>query len=85
AVDHDTEKQAVEAARNGPDLKTDLKLAKVSAYIGKGIKGTQADVTDLSSPKPQKVDILGPHVDITVQNLATAPSLITEAKARFRN
>ncbi|MDO0932974.1 hypothetical protein QQY66_15205 [Streptomyces sp. DG2A-72] len=84
SADYRTSKQAVDAARSGPDLKADLKLATVRAYIGKGIKGTEEQFGGLGAAGRQKADISGPHVEITVQNLATAPSLITEANVTFR-
>ncbi|MEU6868842.1 hypothetical protein ABZ924_37405 [Streptomyces sp. NPDC046876] len=86
-VDHRTEldnvkatQDGAKAAQSGPELKADLKVALVSAEIRGGLKGgqTQGEVKEKSD------DLRGAHVDITVQNLATAPSLISKAKLTFR-
>ncbi|MFD6080415.1 hypothetical protein ACFWG5_33080 [Streptomyces hydrogenans] len=55
-----------------------LKVARVAAYLKKGIDGT--DKAESENLK----DLRGPHLDITFENRAPGPSLITRATLRLR-
>lgn len=81
--DYDVAKKAADATANGPTLKSDLKVAKVEALLGEGIKGEEKDYSLEGHPTVQKINAWGPHVKVTVQNIATAPALITKVKATF--
>lgn len=82
--DHQVAEKAADATANGPTLKSDLKIAKVEALLGKGLEGETKDYTAGDPPTVQKINAWGPHVKVTVQNIATAPALITKVKATFR-
>ncbi|MGA6160402.1 hypothetical protein ACPEIC_44600 [Stenotrophomonas sp. NPDC087984] len=83
--DHDVQERGVTATQNGPTLRSDLKLAKVEAALGKGLKGESQDYTGEGQKRAvEKFNAWGPHVKVTVQNIATAPALITKVKATFR-
>ncbi|MFF8643973.1 hypothetical protein [Streptomyces sp. NPDC015345] len=59
----------------------DLKVARTSAYIKDDLAGTSDD----GHTGPEKVKGLrGPHIDITFENRANGPSLITKATLKFR-
>lgn len=77
--------KGVDAAKNGPTLKSDLKIAKVEALIGEGLKGEAKEYLGGGETKTiHKINAWGPHVKVTVQNIATAPALITRVNATFR-
>ncbi|MDX2853087.1 hypothetical protein PV342_32555 [Streptomyces sp. PA03-3a] len=59
-----------------------LKVARVAAYIDGGIEGVEQD-TEGAAPVKQK-DLNGPHLDVTFENRAPGPSLITKATLRLR-
>ncbi|MEV5010208.1 hypothetical protein ACFY0A_28115 [Streptomyces sp. NPDC001698] len=59
----------------------DLKVARIAAYIKGGIDGT--DQTEGQEPEKLK-DLRGPHLDVTFENRAPGPSLITKATLRLR-
>ncbi|MFD4945621.1 hypothetical protein ACFWNT_24585 [Streptomyces sp. NPDC058409] len=76
---------SVAAAEKGPNLESDLKIAKVEALLGKGLKGEVKEYTGEKNPATvEKINAWGPHVKVTVQNIATAPALITKVKVTFR-
>ncbi|WP_171165208.1 hypothetical protein [Streptomyces sp. I05A-00742] len=59
-----------------------LKVARISAGIRGGIEGSTFD----GHSEPVKAsDLRGPHLDITFENRASGPSLITKAVVRFRD
>lgn len=59
-----------------------LKVARVAAYIEGGIDGAAQD-TEGAKPVKKK-DLKGPHLDVTFENRAPGPSLITKATLRLR-
>lgn len=59
-----------------------LKVARVAAYIEGGIDGTER-ITPEAEPVKAK-DLYGPHLDVTFENRAPGPSLITKATLRLR-
>ncbi|WP_351233283.1 hypothetical protein [Streptomyces sp. NPDC002133] len=62
-----------------------MKIAKVEALLGEGLKGeTKEYLGEGKARTLEKFNAWGPHVKVTVQNIATAPALITKVKATFR-
>ncbi|RZU75579.1 hypothetical protein EV384_4130 [Micromonospora kangleipakensis] len=68
--------QASEAARLPA-----LKVARVSAYIKDGIAGSSRNGNGGSD---KENDLWGPHLDVTFENRASGPCLITRARLEFR-
>ncbi|GAA2785276.1 hypothetical protein GCM10010441_07790 [Kitasatospora paracochleata] len=66
-------------ARKGPELKSDLTLSKVSAYIAGGTSGEQRYGEEVT----KTTDLHGPHIDLTLANIANGTSLITKASITF--
>ncbi|MFJ6061761.1 hypothetical protein ACIQHU_01840 [Streptomyces tendae] len=70
-------------ARHGPELKSDLVASQVSAYIKGGIEGEEYDATQENPVRTKLADLHGPHIDITLGNIANGASLVTKASIRF--
>ncbi|WP_336054310.1 hypothetical protein [Streptomyces sp. CA2R101] len=73
------EAQAITGASEA-ERQPKLRVARVAAYIKEGIDGKEQAA---EGPKPLK-DLRGPHLDITFENRAPGPSLITKATLRLR-
>ncbi|MEU1284528.1 hypothetical protein [Kitasatospora sp. NPDC005856] len=69
-------------ARSGPELKSNLAASQVSAYIEGGIEGEEYDASVQNAART-KVDLHGPHIDITLGNIANGTSLVTKASITF--
>ncbi len=70
-------------AKHGPELKSDLALSKVAAYIAGGTTGEERDASVLDAPVEKVNDLRGPHIDLTLGNIANGTSLITKADITF--
>ncbi|MBW5482614.1 hypothetical protein [Streptomyces bambusae] len=57
-----------------------LKVSRVAAYIKAGIEGKE----ETSEGEEPLSSLRGPHIDITFENRAPGPSLITKATLRLR-
>ncbi|MFL4901633.1 hypothetical protein ACJ6WF_00135 [Streptomyces sp. MMS24-I2-30] len=57
-----------------------LKVARIAAYIKEGIDGKEQP----DAGQEALTDLRGPHLDITFENRAPGPSLITKATLRVR-
>ncbi|CAM5302056.1 hypothetical protein AB0F92_22760 [Kitasatospora aureofaciens] len=69
-------------ARSGPELKSNLAASQVSAYIEGGIDGEEYDASVQNAART-KVNLYGPHIDITLGNIANGTSLVTKASITF--
>lgn len=58
-----------------------LRLAALSAYIAPGIPAVEKTSAGGAG---QTVDATGPHIDITLQNRASGPSLVTKVVLTFK-
>ncbi|MFJ2193891.1 hypothetical protein ACIOJE_39090 [Kitasatospora sp. NPDC087861] len=76
-------KTSNDLARSGPELKSDLALSKVSAYIAGGTAGEERDRSMDAAPVSAINDLHGPHIDLTLANIANGTSLITKASITF--
>lgn len=70
-------------ARHGPELKSDLAVSQVSAYIEGGIDGEERDASVENSVRKKLTNLYGPHIDITLGNIANGTSLVTKASITF--
>ncbi|MER6444122.1 hypothetical protein [Streptomyces venezuelae] len=70
-------------ARHGPELKSNLAVSQVSAYIEGGIEGEQFDGTAENAVRKKLTNLRGPHIDITLGNIANGTSLVTKASVTF--
>ncbi|MFF4385080.1 hypothetical protein [Kitasatospora sp. NPDC001547] len=70
-------------ARSGPELKSDLALSQVSAYIEGGIDGEEYDASVQNAVRRKAPNVYGPHIDITLGNIASGTSLVTKASITF--
>ncbi|MEU6011901.1 hypothetical protein [Streptomyces sp. NPDC047453] len=59
-----------------------LKVERVAAYIKGGIEGKVVDTVDEAVLEEGKFD--GPHIDVTFDNRAPGPSLVTKATVHVR-
>lgn len=57
-----------------------LKIDRVAAYIKGGIAGSTND----GETTTKETNLWGPHIDVTFENRANGPALITKATLRFR-
>ncbi|MFJ4095072.1 hypothetical protein ACIPYS_26085 [Kitasatospora sp. NPDC089913] len=69
-------------ARSGPELKSNLAVSQVSAYIKGGIDGEEYDASVQNAART-KLELRGPHIDITLGNIANGTSLVTKASITF--
>ncbi|MFI5534215.1 hypothetical protein ACIA8O_37335 [Kitasatospora sp. NPDC051853] len=72
-------------ARHGPELKSDLALSQVSAYVTRGGEGEERDVTDASAPVEKRTGLQGAGIDLTLGNVANGTSLVTKASITFNS
>ncbi|MFJ8210655.1 hypothetical protein [Streptomyces sp. NPDC096033] len=75
-------KESNDLARHGPELKSNLVASQVSAYIEGGIDGEEYDGTVKNAART-KTTVYGPHIDITLGNVANGTSLVTKASITF--
>jgi hypothetical protein len=76
-------KESNDLARQGPELKSDLVASQVSAYIKGGVEGESYDATQENPVRTKATNIHGPHIDITLGNIANGASLVTKASITF--
>ncbi|MEV0536339.1 hypothetical protein [Kitasatospora sp. NPDC050463] len=76
-------KTSNDLARSGPELKSNLAASQVSAYIEGGIDGEEYDGTVKNAARTKVTDLHGPHIDITLGNIANGTSLVTKASVTF--
>lgn len=76
-------KESNDLARHGPELKSDLVASQVSAYIKGGIEGESYDATQENPVRTKIANLYGPHIDITLGNIANGASLVTKASIKF--
>lgn len=76
-------KESNDIARHGSELKSDLVASQVSAYIKGGIEGESYDATQENPVRTKTTNIHGPHIDITLGNIANGASLVTKASITF--